>query len=65
LDALAFPNHDAADLGQRSVVIAHDLSAWTTAGLTEHGAAFDRLTRDEQIETLADRVRADLGLPPS
>ncbi len=65
LDALAFPNHDASDLGQRSVVIAHDLSAWTTAGLTQHGAAFERLTRDEQIETLADKVRADLGLPPS
>ena len=65
LDALSLPNHDAADLGQRSVIIVHDLSAWTTAGLAERGAAFDRLTRDEQIGNLADRVRADLGLPPS
>ncbi len=65
LNALALPNHDAADLGQRSAVIVQDLSAWATAGLAERGAAFEKLTRDEQIERLADRVRADLGLPPS
>ena len=65
LDALTFPNHDAADLGQRSGLIVNDLSAWTKAGLAEHGAAFAKLTRDQHIEPLADRVRADLGLPPS
>ena len=65
LDALPVPNGDAARLGHRSTVIAQDLSAWTAAGLTEHGASYERLVRDEHIAQLADQVRADLGLPPS
>jgi hypothetical protein len=65
LDALSVPNGDAARLGQRSIVIARDLSAWTAAGLTEHGETYEKLIRDERIAPLADQIRADLGLPPS
>jgi len=65
LDALPLPDHDATRLGDRSVAIAHDLSAWTAAGLVKHGATYSRLVHDEYIAPLADRVRADLGLPPS
>ena len=65
IDSLSLPNHDAALLAHRIVAIQHDLSAWAEAGLDDHGAAFKTFVKAAQISQLADKVRADIGLPPS
>jgi hypothetical protein len=65
LDSLSLPNHDAVLLAHRIVAIQHDLSVWTEAGLADHGVAFEKFVKDAQISLLADKVRADIGLPPT
>lgn len=65
LGTLSLPNDDATLLAHRIAAIEHDLSAWTRAGLAEHGTAFEKFVRDAQISQLADKVRSDIGLPPT
>jgi hypothetical protein len=65
LGTLALPKDDAALLAHRIVTIEHDLSAWTRAGLPDHGTTFEKFVRDAQISQLADKVRSDIGLPPA
>ena len=65
LGTLSLPNNDATLLAHRIVTIEHDLSAWVRAGLAEHGATFEKFVRDAQISELADKVRSDIGLPPT
>jgi hypothetical protein len=45
--------------------VVGDLQVWTTAGLETDGTAFATLRSDQVIAPVADRVRADLGLPPA
>ncbi len=56
---------DISLLAEQLRRVVGDLGAWTRAGLETGGTAFETLRTDQVIAPTADKVRADLGLPPA
>jgi hypothetical protein len=56
---------DVLVLTNQLLRLVSDLRAWTAAGLQTKGNVYLTLRSDQEIAPVADKVRADLGLPPS